>query len=946
MSAVVKQKKKSAGSSTGATKKQRVSANSTRAKGAARKKGAGISEDDELQRAERGSKTKRIKKAQQETLTNESNAFGEKKNKRKKVEIKGILLTAVGILMMVAFFKDGSIGYFGTFVRSFFFGLFGWPAYFVPSAIIIVGVLTILANEGNKLFGLTFFYIFMLFVTVSALLHTSFYVASNYTNLNPLSALLRFYLEAQDLNGGGFLGGLLAMPFLTIFHVLGAQIILIAILLIDLILLTNISVAAFLRSVGKTATKGAKKVQEYHRNHAEQGEPEDDESDGEGLHGADDAPGGLEIDSEYGQASQNMFDVRIGDEMSSARDLGELDMGAQFTKGRDAEERYSGEWDDEIRDTGDESPYLSKIKEPRTKLDELKDRIAKHDTVATRLGRLTTGKAVETMPGVLVKSRTDRNNLTSDEPVLNEEEEDELMGFRRVERGEKKPPVKSTRTPKKKKTELPGNEGEETIVGTSGVPYRAPAISLLADNPDNLKDLKKVHLQTQDTKILLEETLESFKVRAKVVNISRGPSVTRYDLKPDIGVKVSTITNLADDISLKLAASGVRISPVAGMAAIGIEVPNKEVSNVVLRDIIDSDEFRKSRSPLTFAIGKDISGNTIISDIAKMPHLLIAGATGSGKSVCINCLIISLLYKSSPDDVKLIMIDPKVVELGMYNGIPHLMIPVVTDPKKASGALAWAVREMLNRYKLFSELKVKTLAGYNEATKSGEEPNPLPRLVIIIDELADLMMAAPKEVEESICRLAQMGRAAGIHLVIATQRPSVDVITGLIKANIPSRLACAVSSQVDSRTILDVGGAEKLLGRGDMLFHPQGENRLLRIQGAFVSENEVEDIVSNIRTDQEITYDNEMIEEITSVPERSKEDAAGDNDELLPKAIELVVNAGQASVSMLQRRFKVGYSRAARMIDQMEERGIVSGFDGSKPRQILISKQQFYEMKF
>jgi S-DNA-T family DNA segregation ATPase FtsK/SpoIIIE len=491
-----------------------------------------------------------------------------------------------------------------------------------------------------------------------------------------------------------------------------------------------------------------------------------------------------------------------------------------------------------------------------------------------------------------------------------------------------------------------GGEGAEP---SRGAPYRYPELSLLYEDQANKNNYGRIRAQTQETAMLLEEALQSFKVKAKVVGISRGPSVTRYEMQPDTGVKVNAVMNLAEDISLKLAASGIRIAPIANLSAIGIEVPNKDVSTVYLKEIIDSETFRASKSPLTFAIGKDISGNTITADIAKMPHMLVAGSTGSGKSVCINCIIVSLLYKSSPDDVKLILIDPKVVELGIYNDIPHLLHPVVTDPKKAAGALNWAVQEMLSRYKAFSEKKVKDLAGYNNHVARDRDGDKMPRIVIIIDELADLMMASPKEVEDSICRLTQMARAAGMHIVIATQRPSVDVITGLIKANIPSRVAFAVSSQVDSRTILDTAGAEKLLGKGDMLFHPVGEKKPVRIQGAFISEGEVERIVDYIKAEREAVYDEDIIEGIEKAAvkqDSGKQAAGGGSDELLQSAAEFVVDQKQASTSSIQRKFSVGYARAARIIDQMEERGIISGFDGSKPRRALISRQQFQEMKW
>lgn len=451
---------------------------------------------------------------------------------------------------------------------------------------------------------------------------------------------------------------------------------------------------------------------------------------------------------------------------------------------------------------------------------------------------------------------------------------------------------------------------------------------------------------------LLVDTLKSFGVQTRVIDISRGPTVTRYELQPSAGVKISKITGLADDIALNLAAAGVRIeAPIPNKAAVGIEVPNKKTDIVTMREIIESSEFSEAKSHLSVALGRDIAGNCIIADIAKMPHMLIAGATGSGKSVCINSIIISILYKSPPSEVRLVMVDPKVVELGVYNGIPHLLVPVVTDPRKAAGALGWAVTEMLNRYKLFAENNVRDLTGYNAMAAEREDVDPMPQIVIIIDELADLMMAAPNEVEDSICRLAQMARAAGMHLIIATQRPSVDVITGVIKANIPSRIAFAVSSQVDSRTILDGGGAEKLLGRGDMLFSPVGMPKPIRVQGCFVSDKEVEAVVEFVKNKETVKYDDKIIEEIEkqSVQEKGSNDSNGgggfdDADELLSDAIECVIDAGQASTSYLQRKLKVGYARAARLIDDMESKGIVGAFEGSKPRQILISRQQWLEM--
>ena len=479
--------------------------------------------------------------------------------------------------------------------------------------------------------------------------------------------------------------------------------------------------------------------------------------------------------------------------------------------------------------------------------------------------------------------------------------------------------------------------------------YEYPPVELLSKGKKASRGSAKM---LADTAAKLQKTLYSFGVSAKVENVSVGPTITRYELKPAEGTRVSKIANLADDIALNLAAETIRIeAPIPGKQAVGIEVPNKEKEAVHLREVIESSEFENNKSKLSVALGKDVAGKTIIADIGKMPHVLIAGSTGSGKSVCINSIITSIIYNAKPSEVKLVMVDPKVVELSVYNGIPHLLIPVVTDPKKAAGALAWAVQEMDDRYNKFAQKGVRDLKGYNKAIEKENENAKLPQIVIIIDELADLMMVAAKEVEEAICRLAQKARAAGMHLVIATQRPSVDVITGLIKANVPSRIAFAVSSQVDSRTILDSTGAEKLLGKGDMLFYPVGASKPLRVQGAFVSDDEVEKIVDFIKMNAgEVSYSEDIIESIEKSNKSDKElleseACEDDSDPFLQDAIETVIETGQASTSFIQRRFKVGYARAGRIIDQMEERGIISGYQGSKPREVLMSKEKWEELK-
>ena len=487
--------------------------------------------------------------------------------------------------------------------------------------------------------------------------------------------------------------------------------------------------------------------------------------------------------------------------------------------------------------------------------------------------------------------------------------------------------------------------------------YQFPPVDLLKAGSGQAHDGTEEMRQNAER---LSDTLQSFGIEAHIINVTRGPSVTRYELELQRGVKLSKVTNLADDIALALGASGVRIAAIPDkISVVGIEVPNRIVSVVMAREVIDSPEFAKHKSKVSFAVGKDIGGNRIIGDIGKLPHLLIAGTTGSGKSVCMNSRIISLLYKAKPEEVKLIMIDPKMVELGIYNGIPHLLIPVVTDPKKAAGSLQWAVTEMMRRYRMMADAGVRDLESYNKQARmsADDELEPMPQIVVVIDELADLMLVAAKEVEESICRIAQMGRASGIHLVIATQRPSADVITGLMKANIPSRIAFAVASAMESRIILDTAGAEKLVGKGDMLYAPLGQGKPKRVQGCFITDNEVQDVVTFIKDSSEAEYSDSVMAEIDKKAAESGKSGSGssgstaaetessDGDEMLPAAVDVILETGQASVSMLQRRLKLGYARAARIMDEMEERGLVGPFEGSKPRQLLITREQWQAIK-
>ncbi len=517
-----------------------------------------------------------------------------------------------------------------------------------------------------------------------------------------------------------------------------------------------------------------------------------------------------------------------------------------------------------------------------------------------------------------------------------------------IEEEKEQPGLSTAEAEKEIEAEIAAQEDDDAPV------YRYPPLSLL-DAASGGDDSRMQDSDRMATGTLLVNTLKDFGISTRLSHVTCGPSVTRYELEPSAGVKISRITGLSDDIALRLATTGVRIeAPIPNKAAVGIEVPNKARRKVCLRSLLDTADYRNAKSRLTVALGQDIEGRAVMTDLSKMPHLLIAGTTGSGKSVCTNSMIQSVLFRSRPDEVKMILIDPKKVEFGVYNGIPHLLIPVVTDPRKAAGALGWAVNEMLKRYQMFAESKARDINDYNEiARRDGKFP-PLPLILIVIDELADLMMAAANEVEDSICRLAQMARAAGMHMVIATQRPSVDVITGLIKANIPSRLALTVASAVDSRTILDAGGAEKLLGYGDMLFMPLGQSKPTRVQGCFVTNQEVERVVDFLKSDEKPQeYDQEIIDEIEkqaaaagkSAGHNDAADGADeDTDEALPQAIEIAVEAGQISTSMLQRKMRFGYARAGRIIDQLEQRGIIGPSEGSKPRKVLITRQQWIEM--
>ncbi len=810
-----------------------------------------------------------------------------------KNEIMGLILFAFGVLAFFSFIFTKSMGVFGRAITNVMLGFLGVAAYVVPIVLITYGVAMIFKMDSHN-FRRRLIYFGVLLVLLAAFIQVSIFNYEEYSGRNLFYSISKFYKDGKVLSGGGVLGGLLSLPFLMTFQVLGTVIILTTISIIDVILLTNVSMAAFLKNVSLYFSNKMKSVNENRKLRKQERLEAQEESENETE--ADEID---KIDEEKPNKKHKIINFKIERENrgKSAKKL------EQEPENNESVVEAAGE---------DSEEFTVSL----TGFNEVADELVISDIKDSGL-----------CPDTNSPDDLDNRNTTdenTDSQVSSPAEKDTQKG--------------STDENNQEELVIPQIEIKKPMI------YNYPSTDLLDSNKDdiNVKALKNVALEGAKK---LEDTLKSFGVDARVINISRGPAVTRYEIQPSPGVKVSKIVNLSDDIALNLAAAGVRIeAPIPGKAAVGIEVPNKEMSAVLLKDIIESREFSNHSSKLAFSVGKDISGETVVADIGKMPHMLVAGATGSGKSVCINSLIMSILFKASPEEVKLLMVDPKVVELGIYNGIPHLLIPVVTDPKKAAGALNWAVQEMVNRYKLFADKGVRDLKGYNAMLTANNEQGILPHIVIIVDELADLMMVAPNDVEDAICRLAQMARAAGMHLVIATQRPSVDVITGVIKANIPSRISFAVSSQVDSRTILDMSGAEKLLGKGDMLFYPVGEPKPLRVKGSFVSDTEVERVVEFIKTQGYTSYDEDIIEKINDQA-TGKDDNPGDNDELLNQAIEMVVDAGQASVSLVQRKFKVGYSRAARIIDQMEARNIVGRFEGSKPRQVLISKQQWMEMQ-
>lgn len=804
---------------------------------------------------------------------------------RSRRQLWAVILFAAGIFFLAVALIPGQG--FWNWLHTFCFGLFGWCAYLIAPALIYIAVMAAM----DKPIGALGHKVWQTFVLVALICGAAqIFAKTPIEGENFVEKAAYLYESGTKLKGGGLAAGLIGIPLLS-FGKTPAAVTILLFIFTFLMLITGATLLDLIRS----AYKPVKKIGETYVERVEgRRRPQ------------------FNIDVPLDEEALPAHPVRVEEQSDEARE----------TVQRAKEKLMQAAGSQTMPLPADERAQEKAAAKETPLLDDLVGKIA---------------KSIMAPP--------------QPEQATGQSSEDRLAGEKAppaVQNGKENPAVE-TGAADKIAVEL--DEAKQLQATES---YIFPPVYLLkeGEKPDG-KDLSE---ELKANAQLLVDALASFGVQTRIIDIARGPAVTRYELQPSAGVKISKITNLADDIALNLATSGVRIeAPIPNKAAVGIEVPNRQTSVVPIRDIIDSQAFREAKSKVTMCLGKDIGGSVCVADISKMPHMLIAGATGSGKSVCINSIIMSILYKASPEEVRLLMVDPKVVELGVYNGIPHLLVPVVTDPRKAAGALNWAVSEMLGRYKLFADNSVRDINGYNRLAEEQPERNlaKMPQIVIIIDELADLMIAAQNEVEDAICRLAQMARAAGMHLVIATQRPSVDVITGVIKANIPSRIAFAVSSQVDSRTILDSGGAEKLLGKGDMLFFPVGAAKPTRIQGCFVSDKEVEKVVAFIKGSQTAEYDDQILEEIERQAEAAGKSAGGGSggggfdaqDEMLPAAIECVVETGQASTSLLQRKLKLGYARAARIIDEMESRGIVGPFEGSKPRQVLISRQQWIEMK-
>ena len=848
------------------------------------------------------------RKAKKSTDTHKKKTYSKENQRRVKEsgaiqdEIILVIALVVSVLLFLSNFDlSGKVGYY---VSLFIFGMIGLQAYILPFIIFFLTAFHI-SNMGNRKAGRKILSAFVFFVALAALIQL---ITTPY---DEVTKIIDYYtVSSNDRTGGGIIGGIFVMIFCGLFDEFATYIILIAAMVISVIVVTGKAIFTYLANKSKSSLEERKEYQKLRKEQKDEIVAEAKLNDQSRR-----PPKTFVLDQvERPMGAQGTFKSKTDDSVISLKDR-------KSKKGQLGNEKdlpllnFHNLFKDEVEDAGvqgknNQDPVSANIIQPYE--EELRKKFGNNEQE-------------------IDEKFFESDEIQNDTEVAPPEPRQEKHQRRQEGEAIDVEPLDINQTPQKKE-------------------YIFPPVNLLVAPKPKLNKNGENEKNLKETAMKLQSTLESFGVHVTITNVSCGPAVTRYELQPEQGVKVSRITALADDIKLNLAAADIRIeAPIPGKAAVGIEVPNKENSTVAFREMIESKEFTEHPSDIAFAVGKDIGGQTIITDIAKMPHLLIAGATGSGKSVCINTLIMSILYKSKPSDVRLIMVDPKVVELNVYNGIPHLLIPVVTDPKKASAALNWAVMEMTERYKKFADVGARDLKGYNDkisevAYLNDDNYQKLPQIVIIIDELADLMMVAPGEVEDSICRLAQMARAAGLHLIIATQRPSVNVITGLIKANIPSRIAFAVSSAIDSRTIIDGSGAEKLLGKGDMLFFPSGYPKPVRIQGAFISDKEVSSVVEFLKkNNSEAKYSDDIHDKINNAKagDSSSQGSGDDRDEYFMEAGKFIIEKDKASIGMLQRVYKIGFNRAARIMDQLSEAGVVGPEDGTKPRKVLMSPEQF-----
>ena len=844
------------------------------------------------------------------------------------------IVVAVSLLLFISNFGFG--GTIGGTVSRFFFGLFGIISYIFP-IVLLVGTFFAVSNQGNRVAAVKLVAV-ILFV---AFLCMFFELISDGTDAKSAMDAYRYSFDAKS--GGGLIGGVLSHMLCSGFGVIGAYVIDVIVLIISLVLITERSAFRGMQRGGRKVYESAKISNERHRERVEMRREEREQR--EQQRRMDRKVEGVAIDTKLipdtpQNRSQDISEI-LPEDMIDLPEIKE-EKHVTLTAGSTISNTTPSAFSDEALEAMGQA-LTAKTELFAAEEEQVSFPIQMEEPKASRT-------VAEEEPETIPLWGTDFES----EP-LPEDADEEVMPVNHENAVQMKP-VKHQEVSHEPVHTKDGDKIQDEMAIEIAPPekeYVFPPVTLLKQAENKQGDTRK---QLQETAMKLQQTLKNFGVNVTITNISCGPAVTRYELQPEMGVKVSKIVNLADDIKLNLAAADIRIeAPIPGKAAIGIEVPNKENVMVSFRELVESEEFQKHPSKISFCVGKDIGGKVSVADIEKMPHLLIAGATGSGKSVCINTIIMSILYKADPKDVKLLMVDPKVVELSVYNGIPHLLIPVVTDPKKAAGALNWAVAEMTDRYNKFAEAHVRNLKGYNAKIDSlpdvegDPKPEKMPQIVIIVDELADLMMVASNDVEGAICRLAQLARAAGIHLIIATQRPSVNVITGLIKANMPSRIAFAVTSGIDSRTILDMNGAEKLLGKGDMLFYPQGVPKPVRVQGAFVSDKEVSDVVNYIKEENEQGSYNAAVEEHmnsieaenTTVNIDSNSGTGDGRDAYFAEAAKLLIEKEKGSIGMLQRYFKVGFNRAARIMDQLEEAGIVGPEEGTKPRRVLMTQEQF-----